>query len=76
MNMPGRSVRVPLTTRFRRSFAKVSGFVVAPLVALLVALPLAAGAAASAATAAPAAAAAPADGQLNILLFYKANFHA
>ncbi|GAB3840332.1 LamG-like jellyroll fold domain-containing protein [Kribbella italica] len=48
----------------------------ARVVAVLVALALTVGTAASAAAKAPAAAVAADDGQLNVLLFYKPNFHA
>ena len=72
MNVPRRSVRVHLAARARRSL----GGGVALLVAVLVALPLAAAPAATAAASAPAPAAAADDGQLNVLLFYKDNFHA
>lgn len=72
MNVPRRSVRVRLAARLRRSFAGVFAFVVA----LLVGLPLALGSSAAVAAGAPAAAAAADDGQLNVLLFYKDNFHA
>ncbi len=72
MNVPRRSVRVRLAVRLRRSFAGVFAFVVA----LLVGLPLAVGSSAAVAAEAPAPAAAADDGQLNVLLFYKDNFHA
>ncbi|GAB2652037.1 LamG-like jellyroll fold domain-containing protein [Kribbella swartbergensis] len=72
MTVTSRSAPVPLGARFHRLFAGAF----ARVVAVLVALAFAAGSAASAAANAPAPAAAAADGQLNILLFYKPNFHA
>ena len=69
MNVPPRSVHESLAARLRRSWAAVLG-----LVAVLLAL-VVAPAATGAAQASPAAAAAD-DGQLNVLLFYKDNFHA